>query len=124
LLGLVSAIFLGSEFCRTYDQEHIQQVESFKYIGSLENKQNSTEEEIKERILMGNKAFHVNAALFTSKLISKSAKLKLYNSVIKPVVTYACETWVLREYSKEKLLAFERKILRKMYAPFKEIDNT
>jgi hypothetical protein len=32
------------------------------------------------------------------------------------VVTYACETWVL----KEKLLVFERKILRKMYGPFKK----
>jgi len=25
------------------------------------------------------------------------AKLKLYYSVIKPVVTYACETWTLKE---------------------------
>jgi hypothetical protein len=38
---------------------------------------------------MGNMAFHANAALFKSKLIPKSAKLKLYNSVIKPVITYA-----------------------------------
>jgi hypothetical protein len=40
------------------------------------------------------------------------------------VVTYVCETWVLKEYCKENVLAFERKILRKVYEPFKEIDNT
>jgi hypothetical protein len=39
------------------------------------NKDNSIEEEIKERIVMGNKAFQANTALFKSELISKSAKL-------------------------------------------------
>jgi hypothetical protein len=106
------------------NEEHIQQVESFEYLGSLASKDNSSDEEIKERTVMGNKAFHANAALFKSKLISKSAELNLYNSLIKPLVTYACETWVLREYCKETLLAFERKILTKMYAPFEETDNT
>jgi hypothetical protein len=40
------------------------------------------------------------------------------------VVACACETCVLKEYCKEKLVAFERKILRKFYGPFKEIVNT
>jgi hypothetical protein len=39
------------------------------------HKANSIEEEIKEIIVMGNKAFHATAALFKSKLISKSTKL-------------------------------------------------
>ena len=30
-----------------------------------------------------------------SKLISKNAKLKSYFSVIRPVIIYACETWIL-----------------------------
>jgi hypothetical protein len=73
---------------------------------------------------MGNKALHMNTALLKSKLISKSARLRLYNSVIKPVTTYACETWVLKEYDKEKLLAFERKILRKIYGPYRGKNHT
>jgi len=52
------------------------------------------EEEIKKRIALGNKAFFANKKIFQSKLISKNAKLKLYFSVIRPVVTYACETWI------------------------------
>ena len=52
------------------------------------------EEEIKERIAPGNKAFFGNKKIFQSKLISKNAKLKLYFTVIRPVVTYACETWI------------------------------
>jgi hypothetical protein len=55
--------------------EELIQVESFKYLGSLVSKDNATEEEIKERILIGNKALYMNAALLKSKLISKGVKL-------------------------------------------------
>jgi hypothetical protein len=40
------------------------------------------------------------------------------------VVTYACETWVVREFCTEKLPALERKIPIAIYGPFEEIDNT
>ena len=55
--------------------------------------------------------------IFQSKLISKHAKLKLYFSVIRPVVTYACETWILKETITNRLMAFEWKILRKIFGP-------
>jgi len=41
--------------------------------------------------------------------------LKLYNSVIRPIVTYSCETWILKETVINKLLVFGRKILRKIF---------
>jgi hypothetical protein len=61
--------------------------------------------------------------MFQSKLISRGAKLKLYWSVVRPIVTYACETWVLKESEINKLLGFERKILRKCFGPSKENDS-
>jgi len=48
---------------------------------------------------------------------SKTAKLKLYFSVIRPVVTYACETWILKGTIIKRLVVFERKILRKIFGP-------
>ena len=50
--------------------------------------------------------------------------MKLYWSVIRPIVTYACETWVLKETIKYKLRVFERKVLRKICGPTKERDGT
>jgi len=44
-------------------------------------------------------------------------KLKLYCSVIRPVVTYACEKWTLKETITNKLMVFERKVLRKIFGP-------
>jgi hypothetical protein len=42
--------------------------------------------------------------------------------VIRPVVTYASETWVLKVNIIQKLLRFERKILKKIYGPVKSLD--
>jgi hypothetical protein len=53
-------------------------------------------------------------------LVTKYSKLKLYGTVIRPVVTYASETWVLKETVIKKLLVFERKILRRIFGTIKE----
>jgi len=39
---------------------------------------------------------------------------------MRPIVTYASETWVLKENIIQKLLVFERKILRGIFGPTKE----
>ena len=46
-------------------EEQFEQVNSFKYLGTTVNTDNSIEEEIKERIAAGNRAFHVHKKLFT-----------------------------------------------------------
>ena len=43
---------------------------------------------------------------------------------MRPVVTYACITWVLKQSIKQKLLVFERKILKRIFGPTKERDGT
>jgi hypothetical protein len=42
---------------------------------------------------------------------------------VRPVITYDCETWVLNEAIKQKLLVFERTILRRIFGPTKERDG-
>ncbi|PSN33079.1 hypothetical protein C0J52_21495 [Blattella germanica] len=76
------------------------------------------EEEIKNRIALGNKAYYANATIFKNRL-----KLKIYHSIIRPIVTYSCETWVFKESDKQKLLIFERKILRRIYGAIKISNN-
>ena len=100
------------------------QVKSLKYLGSIVNGNNSIEEEINGRISLGNKPFYANQDLFKSKLLSKKSKLRMYQTLVRPVVTYPCETWVLKENIKSKLRVFERKVLRRIHGPTKESDGT
>jgi hypothetical protein len=81
------------------------------------------EEEIRERFAKGNKAFYANKTFFKSNLVSRKSKLNLYLSVIRPIVVYGCETWVLKESIIQKLSVFEREILRKIFGATKEVNG-
>jgi len=48
----------------------IDQIRSFSYLGTIVNGNNTLEDEIRERIVKGNKAFYVNRTLFISNLMS------------------------------------------------------
>ena len=103
---------------------YLEQVQSCKYLGSTVNCDNSVEEEIQNKITLGNKAYYASQFLFKSRLVSEKLKMKLFWSIIWPIATYACETWVLKKTIKNKLLVFERKVLRKILGPTKERDGT
>jgi hypothetical protein len=97
----------------------IDQVSSFSYLGTNVNGNNTLREEIREKITKGNKAIYVNKTLSKSKLMSRKSKLKLYWSVIRSIVVYSCETWVLKESIIQRLSEFEWKKLRKIFRPTK-----
>jgi len=92
------------------ENTQIDQVRSFIYLGAVVNGNNTLEEEIRERIVKGNKAFYANKTLFKSKLVSMKSELKLCWSVIRPIVVCGCETWVLKESIIQRPSVFERKI--------------
>jgi len=48
----------------------------------------------------------------------------LYWSIIRPIITYTCEAWVLEETIRNKLMVFERKVFRRIFGPTKERDGT
>jgi len=73
-------------------QTHLEQVKSFMSLRSIGNGNNSIEEEIMGRISLGNKAFYANQDLFKSKLLTKNSKLRMYKTLVRPVVTYIVGT--------------------------------
>ncbi|KAJ4435345.1 hypothetical protein ANN_17958 [Periplaneta americana] len=50
-----------------------------------------------------------------SNLLSKNLKVRIYKTVILPVVLYGCETWTLTLRKEQKLKVFENKALRKIF---------
>jgi hypothetical protein len=64
--------------------------------------QNFIQEEIKIRLNSGNACYHSVLNLLSSCLLLKSVKIRIYNSIILPVVLYGCERWcrTLREEHK------------------------
>ena len=78
--------------------------------------------EIAEKIAKGNKAYYANSKLIKSKLLRKNTKMKIYKTMIRPVVTYSSQTWILTAKDENNLRIFKRQILRKVFGPV-NIDN-
>ncbi|KAJ4429697.1 hypothetical protein ANN_21898 [Periplaneta americana] len=92
-----------------------EEVEKFKYLGATVTNINDTREEIKHRINMGNACYYSIEKLLSCSLLSKNLKVRIYKTVILPVVLYRCETWTLTLREEHRLRVFENKVLRKIY---------
>ena len=55
--------------------------------------------------------------LLSSSLISKKLKIKIYRTIILPVVLYGCETWSLTLRDERRLRVFENRVLRRVFGP-------
>jgi hypothetical protein len=58
------------------------------------------------------------------RLISKELKIKIYRTVILPVVLYGYETWSLTVREEHRLRVFENRVLRRIFGPKREEDGS
>lgn len=100
-----------------------EEVENFKYLGIMVNSSGERRTEITEKIIAANRAYYANRDLLRSKILTKHTKIKLYKTIIRPVMMYAAETMTLAKTEEEDLRIVERKILRAILGPVKVSDN-
>ena len=62
-------------------------------MGTLISNDNSVEKEIQRRILAGNRTYFAALSLFRSRILSRTTTIILYNTLIRPVVSYGAEEW-------------------------------
>ncbi|KAJ4450565.1 hypothetical protein ANN_01992 [Periplaneta americana] len=62
-----------------------------------------------------NACYYSVEKLLSSSLLSKNLKVRVYKTVILPVVLYGCEAWTLTFREEQRLRVFENKVLRKIF---------
>jgi hypothetical protein len=92
-------------------------VEDFKYLGTTLTNQNSIAEEIKSRLKSGNACYHSLQNPLSYRLLFKNVKIKIYRTIILPIVLCGCETWSLTLRVERKLRVFENMVLRRIFGP-------
>jgi hypothetical protein len=55
--------------------------------------------------------------LLSSRLLSKNVNVRIYKTIILPVVLYGCGTWSLTVRAEHKLRVFENRVLRRIFRP-------
>ena len=98
----------------TINKHKFERVAAFKYLGATINEHNEIISEVKERLTAGNRSYFSLQKLLRSKNLSRGTKKIIYTTIIRPVVTYASETWTLTRKAENLLNIWERKILRKI----------
>src|SRR5215469_17627429 len=99
------------------DKSSIERVEEFKCLGTTLTNQNSIQEEIKSRLKLGNACYYSVQNLLSSNLLSKTLKIKIYRTIILPVVLYGCENRSLTMREERRLRVFENRALRRVFGP-------
>jgi len=100
----------GQSHSTKIDNSSIERVEQFRYLGTNLTNQNSNQEEIKNRLKLGNACYYSVLNLLSSSLKSKNVKVKIHRTIILPAVMYGCETWSLSLREERRLRVFENRV--------------
>jgi hypothetical protein len=65
----------------------------------------------------GNVCYHSVHSILSSRLLSKKLKMRIYKTIILPVVLYWYQTWSLTLREERRLRVFENKVLRRIFGP-------
>jgi hypothetical protein len=92
-------------------------------LGTVLTNKNELRPEIEKRITNANRAHYALLPLLKSQSVRRAEKVKIYKTLIRPVVTYGAEAWTFNKDIAKGLAVFEQKILRRIFGAIKVNEN-
>ena len=79
------------------DEETVETVSDFIFLGSQITADGDCSHEIKRRLLLGRKVMTNLDSRFNSRDITLPTKVRLVKAMVFPVVMYGCESWTVKK---------------------------
>jgi hypothetical protein len=89
----------------------VERVDRFTYLGSVVTKNGGTEEDVLNRISKANTAFVQLYSIWKNKQITQRTKLRIFETNVKAILLYGCETWKITQTIVNKLQTFINRCL-------------
>jgi len=97
----------------TVEQETVEIVQEYKYLGQIMSFKNKYEKELKIRRANAWHTFWAQKIILRGKF-SQKTKTKIFNSTVIPVMTYGAQTWAITKKQTHKLCVTQNNMLRRM----------
>ncbi|CAH1997516.1 unnamed protein product [Acanthoscelides obtectus] len=97
------------------NNNELEQVNIYKYLGIMIQREGSMEAKLNERINKALKIYHtMSKAFLGNKKIRRKSNVIVYKTIFRPTLIYGSEGWVLSNRLKSKIHAAGMKFLRKV----------
>lgn len=93
--------------------EIIKHCDAYKYLGMTITQEGNVDRAIEERNNQGRKAITLLNSILWDQSISNNNKHRIYNAIVKSIITYSSEVWQIKERYKRKLEATEMDFWRR-----------
>jgi hypothetical protein len=100
------------------DNGIVEEVSEFCYLGSILTSDSSNNLDINSRIAKARQAYGILTKIWRSNAISLKTKIQIFNTNVKSVLLYGCETWNNSRASINRLQVFVNKCLRSILKIF------
>ncbi|KAI5640894.1 reverse transcriptase (RNA-dependent DNA polymerase) domain-containing protein [Phthorimaea operculella] len=96
------------------EEERVEQVKEFVYLGSKFTSDGKFESDIERRVNAGNMVNGALHAFMNSQKVSNKARLAVHRGVLVPTLMYGSESWVWQKKHESRINAVEMRALRSM----------
>ncbi|KAI5642326.1 reverse transcriptase (RNA-dependent DNA polymerase) domain-containing protein [Phthorimaea operculella] len=96
------------------EEERVEQVKEFVYLGSKFTSDGKCESDIERRVNAGNMGNGALHAFMNSQKVSNKARLAVHRGVLVPTLMYGSESWVWQKKHESRINAVEMRALRSM----------
>ena len=96
------------------NDEQVDDVEEFLYLGALLDKEGGATKDIQQRLSKAEQTFYRLRRIWNSSEIRRKTKIQLFKTIVRAVLMYGCEAWKLTKTEAKKLDAFQYKCMKRI----------
>ena len=106
------------ELIKFQNIQNFQKTNDFAYLGAIQTTDRGADKCMESRLSKDKTAFRKLEKVWSSKQFNKATKIKLFNTLVKPVLLYGSETWKTNVKDYERLDSFQYQCLKKILGIF------